>query len=207
METFGDWLQKCQGDKNIGDELYFLARQPTWHVLTCKGYEINRNTFYTISQDKKSTNQNSGVRVDAKEPNGDIHTYYGRIKEIWELDYAHNFKVPLFRCQWVKLTEGGVLVDKEYGMAIVDLNNIGYRNDPFVLAADVNQVFYVKDMSTKPKRGKHDEKNQRAKAPYSSYREKTSWELKTSQTCQRIIKRMNESTLLCRQRPKHPTHC
>jgi hypothetical protein len=43
-------------------------------------------------------------------------------------------------------------------MIIVDLNNIGYRNDPFVLAADVNQVFYVKDMSTKPKRGKHDEK-------------------------------------------------
>jgi hypothetical protein len=43
-------------------------------------------------------------------------------------------------------------------MTIVDLNNIGYRNDPFVLAADVNQVFYVKDMSTKPKRGKHDEK-------------------------------------------------
>jgi hypothetical protein len=43
-------------------------------------------------------------------------------------------------------------------LGIVDLNNIGYRNDPFVLATDVNQVFYVKDMSTKPKRGKHDEK-------------------------------------------------
>jgi len=43
-------------------------------------------------------------------------------------------------------------------MTIVDLNNTGCRNDPFVLVADVNQVFYVKDMSTKPKRGKHDEK-------------------------------------------------
>jgi hypothetical protein len=32
----------------------------------------------------------------------------------------------------------GVSVNKEYGMTIVDLNNIGYRNDPFVLAADVN---------------------------------------------------------------------
>jgi hypothetical protein len=38
-------------------------------------------------------------------------------------------------------------------LGIVDLNNIGYRNDPFVLATDVNQVFYVKDMSIKPKRG------------------------------------------------------
>jgi hypothetical protein len=54
MEIFGDWLhKKCQGDKTIGDELYLLARQVAWHVLTYKGYEINGNTFYTVSQDKK----------------------------------------------------------------------------------------------------------------------------------------------------------
>ena len=40
-------------------------------------------------------------------------------------------------------------------MATVDLNNIGYKDEPYVLAKDVNQVFYVKDMSTKPKRGKN----------------------------------------------------
>ena len=39
-------------------------------------------------------------------------------------------------------------------MATVDLNNIGYKDEPFVLAKDVNQVFYVKDMSTKPKKEK-----------------------------------------------------
>jgi len=71
------------------------------------------------------------------------------------------------------MTRGGVSVDREYRMTIVDLNNTGCRNDPFVLAADVNQVFYVKDISTKPKVGKHDEKkNQRAKAPHCSYRKK-----------------------------------
>jgi hypothetical protein len=52
------------------------------------------------------------------------------------------------------VTGGGVTVDPHYGMTIVDLNNLGYRNEPFVLAKDVNQVFYVKDMSTKPKKGK-----------------------------------------------------
>jgi hypothetical protein len=36
----------------------------------------------------------------------------------------------------------------------VDLNNLGYRHEPFILAKDVNQVFYVKDMSIKPKKGK-----------------------------------------------------
>jgi hypothetical protein len=37
-------------------------------------------------------------------------------------------------------------------MTIVDLNNIGYRDEPFVLVQDVSQVFYVKDMSSKPKK-------------------------------------------------------
>ena len=57
----------------------------------------------------------------------------------------------------MKMTGGGVTVDKEYGMTTVDLNNSGFKDEPFVLAADVSQVFYVKDMSTKPKRGKNDD--------------------------------------------------
>ena len=57
----------------------------------------------------------------------------------------------LFKCQWVKVT-GGVAVDNQYGMTTVNLNNIRYKDEPFVLAKDVNQVFYVKDISTKPKR-------------------------------------------------------
>jgi len=116
------------------------------------GYEINGNTFYTIAQDKKSTNQNSGVRMDATDNNGKKDTYYGYIEEIWELDYGPSFKVPLFHCHLVKLSGGGVTKD-EYEMTIVDLNNLGYRDEPFVLAQDVAQVFYIKDMSSKPKRG------------------------------------------------------
>ena len=129
--------------------------EPSCHILTFKGYEINGNTFYTIAQDKRSTNQNSGIRIDATNPNGNKETYYGRIEEICELDYRPYFKIPLFRCQWVRVTGGGVIVDHQYGMTIVDLNNLGYRDEPCVLAKDVNQVFYVKDMSTKPKKGKN----------------------------------------------------
>ena len=66
----------------------------------------------------------------------------------------------MFRCQWVRVIEGGVTVDHQYGMIIVDLNNFRYRDEPFVLAKDVNQVFYVKDMSTKRKKR---EKQQRLK--------------------------------------------
>ena len=139
METFGSWLQKrCQGDESPNDQLYLLSREPSWHILTFKGYEINGNTFYTIAQDKRSTNQNGGVRIDAMDPNGNKETYHGRIEEIWELDYGPYFKVPLFLCQWVRVTEGGVTVDHQYRMTTMDLNNLGYRDEPFIVAKDVN---------------------------------------------------------------------
>ena len=39
--------------------------------------------------------------MDATDNNEKKDTYYGYIEEIWELDYGPNFKVPLFRCQWI----------------------------------------------------------------------------------------------------------
>ncbi|KAK1631840.1 hypothetical protein QYE76_006155 [Lolium multiflorum] len=155
METFGSWLRKhLMHDNKVVDQLYMLAKTPSSTITTFQGYEINGNTFYTIAQDKKSTNQNSGVRFDAATENGQKVTYYGYIEEIWELDYGPSFKVPLFRCKWFKLTGGGVKVDQQYGMTMVDFNNLGYLEEPFVLAKDVAQVFYVKDMSSKPRKRK-----------------------------------------------------
>ena len=53
----------------------------------------------------------------------------------------------------------GVKVDQLYGMTIVDLKNLAYRDEPFVLAKDVAQVFYVKDISTKPRNRKDKKTN------------------------------------------------
>ena len=63
-------------------------------------------------------------------------------------------KVPLFRCKWVNMTRGGVTKDPQYGMTIVDLNNLAYVDEPFVIANDVAHVFYVKYMSTRPRKKK-----------------------------------------------------
>ena len=83
MSTFGGWLQKhLMNNKTIGDQLYLLAQTPSSTVLTFQGYEINGNIFYTSAQDKKSTNQNSGVRFDAINNKGPNDTYYGYIEEI-----------------------------------------------------------------------------------------------------------------------------
>ena len=156
INTFGSWLQNhLKNNITVGEQVYLLARLPSSNVCTFQGYEINGNTFYTIAQDKKSTNQNSGVRFDATNDDGQKDTYYGRIEEIWELDYGPTFKVPLFRCSWVNMNGEGIKVDQLYGMTTVDLKNLGcYKNEPFVLANDVAQVFYVKDMSSRPKKRK-----------------------------------------------------
>jgi hypothetical protein len=87
MKTFGGWLQTRLMNVTDEEQLYLLAKQPSSTISTFHGYEINGNTFYTFAQDKKSTNQNSGVRFDAAEDNGKKVTYYGYIEEIWELDY------------------------------------------------------------------------------------------------------------------------
>jgi hypothetical protein len=77
--------------------------------------------FYTEQQDKKSTYQNSGVRVDAYDVIGqDKNMYYGQIQEIWELDF-HGFKIPLFCCNWVDAIKG-VMQDK-YEFISVDLKH------------------------------------------------------------------------------------
>ena len=36
----------------------------------------------------------------------------------------------------------GVVVD-EYGFTIVDLNSVGHKDEPWILAKTVEQVFYV----------------------------------------------------------------
>jgi hypothetical protein len=92
----------------------------------------------------------------------------------------------------VKVTGGGVTVDHQYGMTIADLNNLEYRDEPFALANDVNQVFYVKDMSTKLKKGKTNDNvlDNEPKRRIVLLGKETSWESKTGLTCQKIMKRM-----------------
>nr|AAT38070.1 putative TNP2 transposable element [Oryza sativa Japonica Group] len=140
IDTFPAWLREhLLGNETIDRQLAFLARGPSGSVTTFQGYEING---YTFTREPKTKRARTRTMV----------TYYGVIDNIWEQEYGP-LKVPLFRCQWVRLTGGGVTID-DSGMTTVDLNKVGYSDEPFVLANDVTQVFYAKDMDSKPKKGK-----------------------------------------------------
>jgi hypothetical protein len=126
---------------------------PLFTVTRYEGMDINRYTFYTMSKDKKSMYQNSGVCVRAvvddshDDDDTDADTYYGQIEEIWELDYV-GLQVALFRCRWVTKGKRAVRKDK-YGYVSVDLRVFGYKNELFVFTTDVEQVFYVPDLAKK----------------------------------------------------------
>jgi hypothetical protein len=52
-----------------------------------------------------------------------------------------SIQIPIFKCQWVKHLQG-VEID-DYGFTIVDLTNVGHKDEPWVIAATVAQVFYI----------------------------------------------------------------
>jgi hypothetical protein len=69
MQGFSRWLrdyvETCNNNVVITDEIRNLAAGPLFTVTRYEGMDINGYTFYIMNQDKKSTYQNSGVRVRA----------------------------------------------------------------------------------------------------------------------------------------------
>ncbi|XP_073046259.1 uncharacterized protein [Primulina eburnea] len=126
---------------------------PRGQVIKYSSYVINGNLYQTKARDDERVCQNSGVSLvastrlvfSAKDKNPlliDV-TFYGVIEEIWDLDY-HQFQVPLFKCSWVS-NDKGVIKNDDCGFTLVNMRKIGHKKDSFVLASQVNQVFYIDD--------------------------------------------------------------
>jgi hypothetical protein len=78
-------------------------------------------------------------------------TYYGIIKEIVELNYQRKGNVVLFKCDWVdnRVHDKWVKTNK-FGVTSVNVKhlfNTGEKisDEPFILASQAVQVFYVPD--------------------------------------------------------------
>ncbi|CAL2253369.1 unnamed protein product [Prunus armeniaca] len=157
--TLIQWLHfKVQNELNgekhngVSENLRWLAAGPSMVVPLYRSYLINSVKFNTKAQDDVRIVQNSGVYLlahtmqvaSAKDKNPIVFnmSFYGVIQEIWDLDYQ-KFRIPVLRCDWIDNTSG--LVVDELGFAFVDLSEIGHRNNQFVMASQVKQVFYVDD--------------------------------------------------------------
>ena len=143
---FISWLKELdipEGETIEERTIKALASGPSRQVTTWQNYDISGFTFCTKSKDQKSIAQNSGVRCDALDPEtGDENMFFGNVDAIWELDYG-TFQVPMFRCQWVE--DKHVTVDN-YGVRVLDLSKVGYKDDPWIMANRAAQVFYVEQI-------------------------------------------------------------
>jgi hypothetical protein len=143
---FNTWLivkDIPHGDTIEEQTIKVLASGPSRQVTTWQTNDISGFTFCTKSKDKRSISQNSGGRCEAiDDETSHTITYFGFIKDIWELDYG-TFNISVFRCQWVE--DKHVTIDK-YGVRVLDLNKVGYKDDPWILANRAAHVFYAEQI-------------------------------------------------------------
>jgi hypothetical protein len=129
------------GESEDSITVSMMARGPSRQVTSWNAYDINGYTYYTHIKDCKNVNQNSGVQYEVEDERGRKVPFFGIIEDIWELDYGRDQKVALFRCRWIKQHQ-----INEIGLTVVDLQNVGYKDDPWVLASRVAQVLYILDL-------------------------------------------------------------
>ena len=58
------------------------------NLVTYQAYDINGYTFYMEEKDNKCDYQNLGVTSEFYTDDNMKERFYGRIEEIWELDYC-----------------------------------------------------------------------------------------------------------------------
>lgn len=114
-----------------------------FYVREAKSFVINGYKFHTISREKNRKTQNSGVMVEA-----DGRVYYGRLTNIYELNFSHLYRVVVFRCDWADLSRG--LRTYPNGGVSVNFSKLMHtgrflHEDPFIFSSQAKQVFYVQD--------------------------------------------------------------
>ncbi|KAG8371276.1 hypothetical protein BUALT_Bualt13G0070700 [Buddleja alternifolia] len=67
----------------------------------------------------------------------------GVLQNVIELDYFQGGKIVMFECDWV--SPGRAQKQDDNGFTLVNFSRSRQHNDPFVLASQVQQVFYVED--------------------------------------------------------------
>ncbi|KAF7144323.1 hypothetical protein RHSIM_Rhsim05G0054900 [Rhododendron simsii] len=141
----------------LSDEIKILAMRPSDKANRYSGYLINGANYHTKSRELRRKTQNSGIMVKANtssyasakdmNPEGEV-TYYGYVMDIVELYYSYDRRHVLFMCDWIDNDKG--LRHDDFGFTLVNFKHLLYtknqeRDEPFVLASQAQQIFYIQD--------------------------------------------------------------
>ena len=138
-------------------KLLSLARAPDLLVTSYKRYIVNGFRFHTRDLEQEMNTQNSRAFVTGetnsyasiKDNNlivGNVD-YFGVLLEIIELHYLDGLRVFMFKCDWIDVFNRGRGIKTDiYGFTCVNFSQFLRTNEPFILASQAQQVFYVKDV-------------------------------------------------------------
>lgn len=154
-EQFLEWFEEevskmyNRKDSRVSMELLQLARGPDRRVNHYSGYLINGFRFHTIEREETLKIQNSGVCVQGDD-GYNSRDYFGKLLDIIELQYQGSNKVVLFKCHWWDVcTSGRGYKEDDHGFFAVNVERELPTNatDPYVLASQAQQVYYVEDIN------------------------------------------------------------
>lgn len=108
---------------------------------------VNGVKFRCKERDDKLKTQCSGVSTWGGSENDDDISYYGVLPEVMELDFIFERKMFLFRCKWYNTNPKGKRMSDENNFTSIDITSEWYQDEPFILASQAQQVFYLNDLS------------------------------------------------------------
>jgi hypothetical protein len=150
-KEFAGWLRKkvlLDREGEMDSSIRNLGLQPNKTAVCYGGYEVNGFKFHSETYGQNKSTVNSGVCIRGQSgEDEDQLDYYGVLQEVVGLSYEGGNTVILFRCDWFDIPSG-VKEDKERGIVeIKHASRLRYY-DPFVLAVQALQVYYLPYAST-----------------------------------------------------------
>jgi hypothetical protein len=135
--------------RNLSDGPMSNVKQ--WHTYFVNGYK-----FHTRNWTEGKETVNSGVCMKGVTENGE-DDFYGVIDNIIEISYNYldyNKAIVLFYCTWFDPSNRGTKYNSKTNTVDIKMNRKYQLFDPFAIANNVRQVYYVPYPSTKTdKRG------------------------------------------------------
>jgi len=109
---------------------------------------VNGYRFHTRDYGRNKSTMNSGVCVKGSAYNENEIDYYGILEEVIELQFlGQDNNVFLFKCHWFDPTS--IRHDTTYGLIDVKHKSKLSTYEPFILAAQAQQVYYSNYTSLK----------------------------------------------------------
>ncbi|XP_052171551.1 uncharacterized protein LOC127787533 [Diospyros lotus] len=136
---------RSQDQSKLTEQIYALACGPDNRVRRYSGCIVNGVRFHTKEHETNLRSQNSGVVVGGMHEDEDID-FYGVVTDIIELNYIKDNRAILFKCDWFDLDKKKKGIHHDGRLTSINVSKYWYKDDPFVMALQAKQVFYLVDL-------------------------------------------------------------